>query len=217
MIIIPSRHLVILTPPKTASRSIRFAVLARYEDAWSPYRHMERPGIPLSAKGYDVVGIIREPRRRLFSIWHYMRTRLEDHPSDPDRSRALREDAGPWPFETWLDKNRHPFNPNHDARGARFGPPYVCIDDRTPIARRSLRDTFRPDLGEITLLPLEDPVSIEDHLDISLDGLRENETGSGNIPMPDCPRIEDHMKTWFSWDIDAFDRAMQVGAGPEPG
>lgn len=217
MIIIPSMRTVVLTPPKTGSRSIRLAVLETHHDAVSPYRHMERAGIPEEARGFDVVGIMREPRRRLFSVWHYMQTRLQDHPSDPNRSRELREDAQCHSFEDWLEKSSHTFNSNVASSGLRFGPPYVVKDDFTPIARRSLEGTFRPDLGEITLIALEDLAEIEGRLGISLAGLRENDSGSGRLDIPESTKIESHMKTYFSWDMAAFAQSMQPVQEPDIG
>jgi hypothetical protein len=91
------------------------------------------------------------------------------------------------------------------------------MDDITPVARQSLEGTFRPDLGEIDLIALEDLGSIEGRLGISLSGLRENDSGSGRLDVPDSPVIEAHMNENFAWDMDAFDQVMRPATGPEPG
>jgi hypothetical protein len=195
MIVIPELNLIIIQPPRTASTSLRQAILERYSNSKSIFRHMERDGIPVEYADYDVACIIRHPEKRLHSLWKYMRAqRPEDH-SDQQWAIDVARDADR-SFSDWLCDGSHPFNnrPKSDIPD----PGYYDILHYSPATRKSLYSWARPDLGAVELLKMEDVDFLETRLDIKLPHL--NASAPEKIAALE-PRARSVLATYHAWDL----------------
>lgn len=198
MIVIPELNLIVIQPPRTGSTSLRQAILERYSNSKSIFRHMERDGIPAEYAAYDVACLIRHPERRLRSLWKYMSAqRPEDH-SDKQWAIDVSKDASR-PFSEWLCKSRHPFNnrPKSDIPD----PGYYDVLHYSPATRKSLYAWARPDLGPVELLKLEDTDHLEARLDIKLPHLNASVSARGDALEP---RARSVLTTYHAWDLSQY-------------
>lgn len=145
MLIIPEIEHVVILPPKTASTSLKAAVMARYPLAFAPYRHMEADGVPTGYQNWAKVGLVRKPFERLWSLYRYCRDLKEDAPGwDRDRVREVNYPTQML-FEDWIHFNRSVF-----ATSGRLGDkkrPYYHTLYPEAENRKSQYIYLRPDLG----------------------------------------------------------------------
>lgn len=199
MLIIPELETVVLQPPRTASTSIRSAVMKAYPKTFSPYRHMERDGIP---KGYDrwqIVGIIRHPFDRLASLYRYMRRYQGNGTTASDVWIAQMCKDADRPFAEWLLESKEMFTDPFDQKG-RYFPKYEVMH-KAPITRRSQRLWHRPDLGPVDLLKMENPEAIEDRLKIRLPHLN---AAQDTNPVSRTSAIDDFLAQHHGWDLAQY-------------
>ena len=194
MIIIPERSLVVLQPPRTGSTSLRAAIKARYPQAKSLYRHLERGGIPDAYAGFDVACMIRNPVERLHSLWRFMRTRSPDQHVDPVWAMRMRKDANV-DFSEWLVRSTETFTyrtpPGH-------APAYHGALDAAPATRKSIFAWARPDLGPVELLRLEDTAHLQKRLDLCLPQLNAAPAAQMHSL---TPHAADVINTYHAWDL----------------
>lgn len=192
MLILPSLRAVVLQPPRTGSTSLRDAVLARWPDAVSLHRHMERDGIPEPFATWTVIATVREPVERLYSLWKYMRCAPEE-PAMPGWTARIRADADR-PFEAWLLESREAFS-HETLDGVSL--PYYRTRHRMPIARKSLFHTLRPDLGPIEIFRFEAMDALARRLDVALAHKNRSEPG-GPPSLSVAGRA--HVDRYHAWD-----------------
>lgn len=196
MLIIPELKTVVLQPPRTGSTSLRDVILQTYPRAISLYRHMERTGIPPGYEIWRTCCLIRDPFERLVSIYNYMsafaatskvatREWVERMSGDTDR-----------PFPQWLEESREVFTDPLDVDGT-FNP-YYNVCDPTPIARKSQARWARPDLGPVSLLPIDDADRLQEVLGVAAPVMNQA-TRPGRPER--CARVEAHIQRHFAWDL----------------
>jgi hypothetical protein len=125
MIIIPELQTVVITPPRTASTSVRLAIRHKYPMAWMPYRHMEVAGIPYGYEKWTVVGVVRAPLSRLWSLYCYCKNLSEDKPFwVKGRAEQIRDSVERYEFPEWLEKNHTVFATAINSAQARYATKY---------------------------------------------------------------------------------------------
>jgi hypothetical protein len=199
MLIIPEQRCVVLQPPRTGSTSIRDAVLSTYPKAFSPYRHMERPGIPDAYVDWQVICILRHPLSRLVSLYAHMSDARSTTRQLPEtRRRRLAQDVAR-PFHLWLEQSQEMFSDPFDEEG---GPDaYYKALTAIPIVRKSLSHWARADMGPVELLRLEEPTSIESRLGITLPHLNRS---TADATVTTSARIQEHLDRHFAWDLSHY-------------
>lgn len=200
MLIIPEIKCVILQPPRTGSTSMRDAVLARYPLAFTPYRHMERDGIPAGYETFSILCAVRHPHQRLASLYRYMKkfssttARVSQEWRDRMSSDVSR------PFADWLAQSQEVFTDPVDHDGT-FIPRYL-VSQTMPIARKSQWFWARPDMGPVELLKLEDTKATELRLDLKLDHANQSQV---RAEAPLCAAARRHLEQHHKWDLEIYE------------
>lgn len=200
MLAIPEIETILIQPPRTASTALRAAIEARYPRAHRLYRHMERDGLPAPYAGWRVACTLRHPFSRLHSVWRYMRAqRPEDH-SDKDWVARVRKDASR-DFSDWALNSLDPFNtrPMSDIPN----PGFYDVLHSDPIARKSLWQWARPDLGPVDLLAIESVACLRDYLGVEPDPAYPNVAPGPKLPSL-TPELAHHLHSYFSWDLAQY-------------
>lgn len=196
MIIIPEKEIVLITPPRTGSTTLRQMVGAYYPGAFMPYRHMEASGVPFGYDRWRRIGIYREPIARLFSLYNYCRMIYRsDRGTAGWRNKMHLATMGG--FEDWLVTNEVVFTDPFDSEGQKYWPKYA-VQAPVPENRKSLFTYIRPDLGTEVW-----------HLQQALDYLglhttsRMNTSGAFTPPTFDelGPAAKVHMRRFHLWDL----------------
>ena len=199
MIIIPELDTVVITPPRTASTSLHKAVKAHYPSAFSLYRHMEANGVP---PGYDLwrkIGVVREPLERLWSLYKYI------HKGESNYRQQIEKTKGNFElpeFNKWVINENIPLVTGFDYRERNlptYMPYYSCLVT-LPETRKSQYYYLRPDLGT-EIIRFDQLNKLEDALFLSIP--RANGTDN-NEPPEISKEVEEHLKTFFSWDLKQF-------------
>lgn len=195
MLIIPELNTVVITPPRTGSTALRNAVLSKYKSAFSPYRHMERDGIPFAYRDCDVLCTFRRPVSRMKSLHRYMgEVSRARNPHAPrfwiDRLRARDPD-----FATWLVHSTEVFSDPYNDRGDLV--PHYSTMRPVPITRKPIADYARPDLGPLRTGGVN---NIARHLGVSVSV--ENRTmRSANSESPSTALVHEWFKNWHAADL----------------
>lgn len=215
MIIIPEIETVVIQPPRTGTSGLRNALLAKYPRAFSLYRHMERPGIPMGYEKWRVVCSFREPLERLYSLYCYMRA--------PTISGKVRNAWCDRPFADWLTGSSEVFTSPGSLADQNYDPYYNAIHSDLAIARRSQFLWARPDLGNVTLLALggEYDHQCRELFDCTVPEKVNTSSGFNvrSLSSFDAARVEHHLDHFFAWDraywaTGAFDPRSPVTVGP---
>ena len=202
MIIIPELEQVVIQPPRTGSTSLKTVLLDAFPLATNPHRHMERVGIPDEFKNYEIVGIVRHPYERLYSLWKYMRylkldvAHSENHQRWADR---IRKDADR-PFEEWLLNSDDPFA-DMGGPGMTCDSEYYRTANPYSAAKKSQFDYLRPDLGPVTVLKLEEGL-IGDFFGVTLPTLNRSRVMHHARPTSDT--IYHFLRQHHSWDLSLY-------------
>lgn len=199
MLIIPETESIVLQPPRTGSTSLRDAVLERYPLAFTPYRHMERDGIPEGYDSWHVVCIVRHPAARLASLYRYMKkfsstTRVVSQ-SWKDR---MSQDVDR-PFAEWIENSVEIFTDPVDHDGTYI--PRYAVRHPMPIARKSQWFWARPDLGPVEVLRLEDRPAIEARLGVEMKQVNESRAC---VATDTCAAVEAHLARHHAWDLALY-------------
>lgn len=198
MIIVPEIETVILQPPRTGSSSVKDAVLAKYKSAFMLYRHMEYAGLPSGYDRWRVICQVREPHRRLESLFKYMRDPELRGDTDPVWLESVRK-ATEKGFEHWLLHDQYIFaNPTPSGYKA-YRPRYqVNYAWREQIKSQSL---YAKEADE--LLFFESLVeSAQRMLGIELD-VKRGATEPEKFKW--TPEMEAHLQKWHQWDLYLYD------------
>lgn len=196
MLIIPELNTVVITPPRTGSTALRDAVLSAYKYAFSPYRHMERDGIPFAYRNCDVLCTFRRPISRMKSLHRYMgEVSRERNPHAPrfwiDRLRARDPD-----FATWLVHSTEVFSDPYNDRG-ELVPHYATIRP-VPITRKSIADYARPDLGPVRTGGVN---TIAQHLGVRV-SITNRTVRPHSTQRPSPAYVYEWFKNWHKADLD---------------
>lgn len=153
MLLVPEIETVFIRVPRTASSSLKKAILARYPRTLEIYHHMEADGIPHGYDRWRRLGVVRNPVARLFSLYRFLGA-IEPKPhhvSGWDK-RMLRSVQGR-SFSGWILDNDTVFTSPYSS--AIYGPigtspafhPVYAVLHPLPENRKSQFLYLRPDLG----------------------------------------------------------------------
>lgn len=196
MLIIPELECVVLQPPRTGSTSLRDAVLERFPLAFTPYRHMERDGIPEGYDSWDVICVVRHPAARLASLYRYMKKFSSTSHSVSEAWKVRMSQDVDRPFSDWLTGSDEVFTDPIDQDGTYI--PRYAVRHPMPITRKSQWFWARPDLGPVELLRLEDRPAIEARLGVEMQ--RVNESRACAVT-DTCAAVEAHLAHHHAWDL----------------
>ena len=142
MIFIPELEKILITPPKTASTSLRNAIFEKYPRSYSPWRHMEADGVPAQFASWSKHGLVRQPIARLWSLYNYCSSfAVSDSRNWPADLKHQVMNAARLPFVAWCLTNRSIF-----ASSGESGSKYETLHPM-PENKKSQEIYLRPDLG----------------------------------------------------------------------
>lgn len=199
MILVPEIQTVVILTPRTGTRSLKNALLARYPQAFLLYRHMEADGVPHGYDRWRRVGVVREPVARLWSLYKYLKRFGLDWCQEHDETYTAKMRASvEQPFEDWLIGNELVFTSPYDSAGlGRFFPAYACRHP-LPENRKSQFMYLRPDLGT-EVWPYDQ--SAELHAALGVGDVIGRQNGTSEEPAPQLSEAgEAYVDRWFAWD-----------------
>ncbi len=195
MILVPEIKTVVILVPRTASGTVKRAILARYPRAVLLYRHMEADGVPAGYDRWPKVGVVREPVARLWSLYKYCRNSGARglYPAYAERlSRAVTQ-----PFSSWIVNNDVVFTDPYDSTGSLDFYPQYAVRHALPENRKSQFVTLRPDLGT-TIYSFDDIDRFFARLGLTP---AEHNNRTTPEPVPDLTEeARDHVDRFFAWD-----------------
>lgn len=202
MIIIPSKEVVIITPPKTASTSLLTALKEKYPDLIHPHRHMEMDGLPREYTHFKKYGIMRDPVYRMMSLYNFLHEFDTQDPNKWDGHGAkLVESVTGRSFSDWVLENDYPFTQPFDDDGN-----YIAKYDvlhMKPEQMKSQFEYFRPDLCDIEIVLFQDVSRFAKKVfDVDLPHLRKSTQGLSqpHLTKEAYMKLYEHQK----WDIEFF-------------
>ncbi len=192
MILVPELETVIILVPRTGSGSLRRAIASTYPRSKLIYRHMEAV-VPAGYDRWKKVGVVRQPVKRLWSLYKFLRSFSGDHDEAYIASMRASVDVS---FSDWLLNNKTPFTSPYDSAGfGRYWPEYT-VRHPVPENRKSQFMYLRPDLGT-EILQFRDLASIANRFGVELS--HHNGTdGEAMPPLTDEARA--HCDRVFAWD-----------------
>lgn len=196
MIIIPEKELVLITPPRTGSTTLKEQIAAKYPLSFTPYRHMEADGVPFGYDRWRRVGVFRAPVSRLWSVYHYCKSvAISDRGTPAWRARLKASvDVS---FDRWLVENMIPFTDPFDAASDKYHPRYA-VRHSLPENRKSLYLYLRPDLGT-------EVASVYAVIDLLGLDVSSRKNGSDCPPHPQLGALSAeafaHLSAFFRWDL----------------
>ena len=198
MILIPEISTVVLLVPRTASGTVKRAILATYPKAVLLYRHMEAEGVPAGYDRWPKVGVVREPVGRLWSLYKFCKGQGARglYPAYAERqARAVSQ-----PFSDWIVHNDVIFTDPYDSTGSLNFFPQYAVRHALPENRKSQFITLRPDLGT-EVFRYTDLPAFAARLGISL---QEQHNATSCEPWPRLTEAaEEHICRFFAWDRQA--------------
>lgn len=200
MIIVPELETVVILTPRTGTRSLKNALLAKYPQAFMLYRHMEADGVPHGYDRWPKVGVVRDPVDRLWSLYKYLARFGLDWCQEHDETYTAKMRASvEVPFEEWLLHNEQVFTSPYDSAGlGRFFPAYACRHP-VPENRKSQFVYLRPDLGT-RIFHFDDLWMLFEALGVEPG--HQNGTGDEAAPQLTAAGLE-YVHRWFGWDLRA--------------
>lgn len=202
MIIVPELRTVVILVPRTGSRSLRKALLARYPLAMQLYRHMEADGVPTGYDRWRRLGVVRDPVERLWSLYRYLK--WMDGPRDgfgkwePTYIERQRKSAA-LPFERWIVENEVVFSSPYSSRfDGEFFPGFNVLHT-IPENRKSQFVYLRPDLGvEVRKFTALDEL----HKELGVEAPLMNHNPNRE-PIPILSgEAKQHVEKCFAWDFE---------------
>lgn len=196
MILIPEIETVVLLVPRTASGTLKRAILSTYPKAVMLYRHMEADGVPTGYDRWRKVGIVRDPVARLWSLYKFCKGQGARglYPAYAERLARTVER----PFSEWLVNNDVVFTDPYDSNGSlRFFPQYN-VKHALPENRKSQFLTLRPDLGT-EIFRFDQLAVFADRVGVRLSE-QHNRTAADPVPVL-TEEAQAHVRAFFAWDI----------------
>jgi hypothetical protein len=195
MILIPEIETVLILTPRTASGSLKQAVLNRYPSAMPIYRHMEADGVPHGYDRWRKIGVLRNPIERLWSLYKFLRGFAGNY--EPAYIAAMRASVA-MPFSDWLVNNMVVFTSPYDSAGSlKFFAKYT-VRHPLPENRKSQFVYLRPDLGT-QIVEFSALANLAGALDVDLGN--QNVTTPEPVP-PLTLEAEEHCWRYFKWDFE---------------
>lgn len=172
MLIVPEIRTVFIFPPKTASGSLRRALMARFPRSMLLYRHMEADGVPVGYDRWHKIGIVRNPSARLRSVYTFSKNVADSNdPSHPDWTwmRMLKASTDGLTYEEWLQRNEVPFTGPMLSCHTKFQADHT-LRHVMPENRKSQWHYLRPDLGtEVVCMRDIDSLAFRWELELRVD------------------------------------------------
>lgn len=201
MIIIPELETVVILVPRTGTRSLKNSILTTYPQSFLLYRHMEADGIPQGYDRWRRLGVVRNPRDRLWSLYKYLQdfglTWCSEH--DETYTKSMRDSVSV-SFEDWLLTNNLPFTSPYDSAGlGRFYPTYT-VRHPIPENKKSQFVYLRPDLGT-EVWKYSNVNSLYNELGLE-NKRQENQTNTELAYLSQNGR--DYIERWFRWDLENY-------------
>lgn len=197
MIIIPERELVIITPPRTGSTALLDAVRRKYPLAMSPYRHMEAVGIPQGYEQWEVFCVVRDPVKRMWSLYKYLSSVHAWGLGASEWHRAMQTNGAT--FEDWLLTGETFFG-NPTWLGIPYNPRQI-VRFVMPEQRKT-QGWYAGDRAKGLRVESEE-FSTFCHTRLGLELIRMNDTAPSSVPEL-TPRMVAHMRKYFLWEGEAY-------------
>jgi hypothetical protein len=196
MILIPELKMVFIRVPRTASGSMKRAILTRYPKAIELYHHMEADGVPGGYDRWQKVGVARDPVDRLWSLYKFSK-RVDK--GSPSWLTYLRRSVEP-SFNDWIVNNNFVFTNPYSSSGSLTYHPEYSVRHSLPETRKSQFLYLRPDLGT-RVVPYQNVSELAQEMDLDLQVVNETDTSTP-------PRLSaeafDHIKRFHGWDLENF-------------
>lgn len=194
MLVVPEQESILILPPRTGSTSLHHAIRETFPQSFLLYRHAERDAIPPGYESYSVVGFVRHPLPRMWSLYKFICS-LDPMGSAKwaqEEVMRLLESVQGKTFEDWLLHNDRPFLPSDTVH------PGLYQLRHTPENKRSQADYLLPDRGT-TIIPFTELVPFMRHF--GLPELHLNES-THRIPMRVPTReVQNHLETFMGWEL----------------
>jgi hypothetical protein len=204
MLLIPEIETVFIRVPRTASSSLKKAIIARYPATLEVYHHMEADGVPHGYDRWRRIGVVRNPVARLHSLYRFLSAieRKPHHVSGWD-TRMLRSVQG-ISFSRWLADNETVFTSPYSS--AIYGPvgnspafhPVYAVLHPLPENRKSQFLYLRPDLGTTVYRYETDLAALAN--DMALDWRPTAIRVLPSISITDY--AEDHLRRVCDWEFE---------------
>lgn len=194
MLIVPEKHTIFILPPRTGSSSLHTAVRQTFPQSFMLYRHAERPAIPAGYESYRVLGFVRHPLARMWSLYKFLccldpatsATWVQTHLVET--VEHVQKFKG---FEDWLLHNDRPFLPKG------IGHPGLYQQVYDPENGKSQWDYLRPDLGT-EVLHFQDLRGWMEHWGLPAVHLN----GTQRTYLPTLSRKgERHLEQFMEWEL----------------
>lgn len=195
MLIVPEKRTIFILPPRTGSSSLHAAVQEQYPQAFMLYRHAERTAIPPGYEGYRVMGFVRHPLARMWSLYKFLCC------LDPATSarwvqnelvEAVEHVQKFKGFEDWMVNNQRLFLPANTGHPGLYQKHYI------PENWKSQGLYLAPELGtEVLFFP-----DLAKWFDAwGLPPMRVNET-QNSVPPRIGREASEHLEQWMRWEIE---------------
>lgn len=194
MLVIPDKSTIFILPPRTGSSTLVNSIMQAIPHSFLLYRHAEADAIPPGYETFQVMGFVRHPLARMWSLYKFLCC------LDPLRSERwaqnevmrLLESVQGKTFEEWVLTNEEPFLPENSGHPGLYQKHYQ------PETHKSQAVYLRPDLGTV-ILPFAQLGSWMENQ--GLPALHENNTTS-KLPMPEMTKaLNEHFNRCMEWEL----------------
>jgi hypothetical protein len=211
MLFIPQKKTIVILVPRTGSGSLWRAAKLRYSDAKLAGRHLEADAAVPEFANWRIVGLIRHPVHRLYSLWQF----LGDLPAEarrlyPEWAAQQMESVRGLRFAEWIVANETVFANGVVTTGnvERHFPAFR-VNYPMPETKKSQLIYLQPEIAGTEILAYE-----TDYLafatDLDLEPQRFNMTAKpASIAAPllrELPiRARAHVQHYFAGDIEVWE------------
>lgn len=195
MLFVPEKNVIFILPPRTGSTSIHNAVREAYPHSFLLYRHAERDAIPPGFEDMKVIGFVRHPLARMWSLYKFL-CQLDPLTSAAwaqEEVMRLLESVQGKTFEDWLLHNEELFLPEHSGHPGLYQRHYM------PETTKSQWHYLRPDLGTTIFHFTDLPGLMEE---FGLPVMHLNKT-TQRVKLPPLTKtIQKHLEAFHGWELE---------------
>lgn len=207
MIIIPEIERVVILTPRTSSGTVRRLIAQTYPQSIALYRHMEADGVPDGYENWPRMGVVREPRERMWSMYKFLRHNIggasrKDALANGDLWLHEQVQSAQVSFRRWLLHRQVNFSTPHRPSADRSFAPFYTVKHSLPEQRKSQFITLRPDLGTLYYYFEHLPVFYKD-LGLAVPAHATNKTPATQRPKFDEEMMH-HMLTYHQWECELY-------------